>query len=51
MAKKPAHEIRLGTVKALVWENETERGKRHNVTFEKIYREDDTWKSTHSTKE
>ena len=34
---RPAHEIRLGRIKAAVWANETERGVRHNVTFQRIF--------------
>lgn len=46
--KKPAHEVRIGPVKAAIWLNETEHGPRFNVTFERLYREGDTWKSTSS---
>jgi hypothetical protein len=47
MAKqKPAHEIRLGAVKATIWENETTNGKRHNVTVAKLYKDGDEWKRT-----
>lgn len=47
-AKKPAHEIRLGRITCAVWENETEQGTRHNVTFKRLYKADDQWKSTDS---
>jgi len=30
---RPVHEIRLGRVRAAIWENETKNGPRHNVTF------------------
>jgi len=34
MAKKPVHEIRLGRVKATVWENETGHGiTRKSASF------------------
>lgn len=46
--KRPVHEIRFGHVKAAIWENETSQGIRHNVTFQRIYRDGDTWKSTDS---
>lgn len=46
--KRPVHEIRFGRVKAAIWENETSQGVRHNVTFQRIYREEETWKSTDS---
>ncbi len=44
----PAHEIRLGTVKATIWENESPTGKRHNVTVARIYKDGDEWKRTES---
>ncbi len=49
MAKqKPAHEIRLGSVKATIWENETTNSKRHNVTVTRLYKDGDDWKRTES---
>ena len=46
--QKPIHEVRLGTIKAAVWKNETESGVRYNVTFSRIYKDGDDWKSTDS---
>jgi hypothetical protein len=46
--KKPVKEIRIGAVKAAIWSNETERGVRHNVTFERLFKDGDTWKSSSS---
>ena len=40
--KKPIHEIRLGRVRAAIWENETSNGTRHNVTFSRLYRDPKT---------
>ena len=40
-ANKPVHEIRLGRIKAAIWENETQNGTRHNVTFQRIYRDEE----------
>lgn len=45
---KPVHEVRLGHIKAAVWRNETEAGVRHNVTFSRLYRDDNQWRSTDS---
>lgn len=47
---KPAHEERLGKVKAVVWANETANGVRHNVTFKKIFKRDDSknWEQSES---
>ena len=36
---KPAAELRIGAVKATVWENEVGGFTRHNVTFSRIYRD------------
>ena len=51
--QKPAHEIRLGLIRASIWENKSEYGVRHNVTLERLYpvKLDEnrrTWKSTGS---
>lgn len=45
---KPIDEIRLGAVKAAIWKNETEAGTRFNATFQRLYRDDENWKSTDS---
>lgn len=46
MATKPAHEIRLGRIKAVLWANDTDAGARHNVTVKRIYKDGDEWKET-----
>ena len=40
---KPIHEIRLGLIKAAIWENDTEHGIRHSVTFSRIYKVGANW--------
>ena len=45
---RPVEEIRLGAIKAAVWRNDTDSGVRHNVTFERIYRDGEEWRSTGS---
>lgn len=45
---RPVEEIRLGAIKAAIWKNETESGVRFNVTFERVYRDGEEWKSTGS---
>ncbi len=45
---KPIHEVRLGSIKAAVWKNETETGVRYNVTFSRLYKDGDQWGSTES---
>lgn len=39
-ANKPVHEVRMGRIKAAIWENETQNGTRHNVTLQRIYRDE-----------
>lgn len=46
--QQPTKEIRLGAIKAAVWKNDTEAGVRYNVTFSRLYREGESWKSTES---
>ena len=46
--QKPVHEIRLGRIKATIWENETENGPRYNVTVSRLYKDGDEWKQTSS---
>ena len=43
---KPVAELRIGAVKATVWENEVGGITRHNVTFSRIYRDGDQWKTS-----
>ena len=45
---KPVHEVRLGMIKAAIWRNDTETGVRYNVTFARLYRDGEEWKSTDS---
>jgi hypothetical protein len=46
--QKPAHEIRLGRIKATIWENETDNGTRHNLTICRLYKDGEEWKQTAS---
>ena len=48
MSKKPVHEVRLGRIRAAIWENETQNGPRHNVTFTRLYKDGTTWKDSGS---
>jgi hypothetical protein len=45
---RPIHEVRLGAIKAAVWKNDTDAGPRFNVTFARLYRDEDQWRSTDS---
>ena len=44
----PAGKVRVGLITASIWENKTEKGTFHNVTFERRYKDGDQWKSSHS---
>ena len=41
-------EVRIGRVKAAIWPNGTDGRTRHNVTFSRLYKDGDQWKSTQS---
>lgn len=44
--KRPAHEVRIGTVKATIWSNSTRQGVRFGVTVGRIYKDGEKWKTT-----
>lgn len=46
--EKPAHEVRLGRIKAVIWANEAENGIRHNVQFRRLYKQGDNWEQSDS---
>ena len=43
--QKPVTEVRIGRVKAAIWQNETEGRKRHNVTFSCLYKDGNEFKA------
>lgn len=45
---KPIDTVRLGTVQAAIWKNETANGVYYNVTFDRRYKDGDEWKSSTS---
>ena len=45
---KPISEVRIGRIKAAIWTNGTDGRTRHNVTFSRLYKNGDQWKSTQS---
>ena len=45
---KPVHEVRLGRIRAAIWENETKNGTRHNVTVSRLYKDGDNWRDSNS---
>ena len=48
MSKRPAHEIRLGAIRAAIWQNQTQNGSRYNVTIARLYKDGDQWKDSAS---
>ena len=45
--KRPVHEVRMGRIKAAIWENETAYGVRHSVTLERLYTDaEGNWQHT-----
>jgi hypothetical protein len=45
MKTKPIHEIRLSSIKAAVWKNETDAGARYNTSFSRLYKDGENWAS------
>ena len=45
---QPAHRIRYGSLSASIWRQETDKGAMFNVTFQRSYREGETWKTSAS---
>ena len=45
---KPVHEVRLGAVKAAIWQHETANGKRYSVTVSRLYKDGDEWRRSDS---
>jgi hypothetical protein len=39
---KPVEEVRIGSIKAAIWKNETESAPRFNVTFQRLYHDGDS---------
>lgn len=46
--QRPAHELKAGMAKAAIWRNETSSGPRYSVTFQRLYKDGENWKSTAS---
>ena len=45
--QRPIDEIRIGRIKATIWLNGTEDQLHHNVTFGRVYKDGETWKTTY----
>ena len=45
---RPVHEVRMGRIRAAIWQNQTEIGLRHNVTISRLYKDGNDWKDSTS---
>ena len=47
--QRPVHEVRMGRIKAAVWENESDNGTFFNVAISRLFRDgNDEWKDSTS---
>ncbi len=44
--EKPVHTVRMGNIRAAIWSNVTPNSVWYNVTFSRLYKEGDDWKSS-----
>ena len=42
----PVFEVRLGSIKAAIWINDTKNGSRHSVRFSRLYKDGDDWRTS-----
>ncbi len=45
---QPVHKLRHGAVSASIWRQETDKGPLFNVTFQRAYKDGDTWRNSNS---
>jgi len=43
---QPVHKIRHGFVSASIWRQDGQKGEIFNVTFQRSYKDGDTWKNS-----
>jgi hypothetical protein len=47
--EKPIREIKMGSVRAAIWQNALENGRvMYSVTFSRLYKEDGAWRDSTS---
>lgn len=44
----PVHVVRMGRIKAAIWENESQQGLHYNVKVSRIYKDGEQWRETSS---
>jgi hypothetical protein len=47
-AQPPVAKVRIGLITGSIWERKTENGTFYSVTFERRYRDGETFRSSHS---
>ena len=45
-ANAPVYEVRLGSIKAAIWVNDTKNGSRHSVRISRLYKDGDDWRTS-----
>ncbi|HMO15645.1 MAG TPA: hypothetical protein PKD64_15440 [Pirellulaceae bacterium] len=45
---RPAHEIRMGRIKAAIWRNQNDSGTWFSVTINRIYKTESGWETSSS---
>ena len=43
---QPVHKIRHGAISASIWRQVTDKGDMFNVTFQRAYKDGETWKNS-----
>lgn len=43
---RPVHEIRIGLIKACIWQKQTRPDVRHSISVVRLYRNGDVWKES-----
>ena len=48
--QRPAHEVRLGRIKGVIWANTTDQGVRYGVTLTRLYKDQESgeWRTSTS---
>lgn len=46
MSNQPISEVRLGAIRAAIWENEGQNGTRYTVSLSRLYKDGSEWKSS-----
>lgn len=45
---RPAHEVRIGKIRCVIWANENQEGTWYSMTLSRSYKEGEQWKSAQS---